>query len=414
MSSESSSADRREATGEQRAASHAAVREPAFTLPERPASRWHRAGVSRRGERLVEVAGVTLVVLFATGWAWSIAEARSVSAGSADPATASTFASAANVATRSIATAIAGDDPHATAYLMNAALDLFAGERGASGKLEVAIAPANTTVRPDSLPAGARVRYSEAGDVTDSSAPAPRGSGIWQIAIQIGSALRPISDFSLISLVPMSARENGRIGGYFVGRWPTENTRVRAPVKAPAGRYAPPSGLIEVTPDNADLHVSQHFTLRDFLTHDQANVWPKYLVLQLRLVDKLELVLSDLQQRGIDPSGVHVMSGFRTPQYNAHGGDTAGRADLSRHMYGDAADIYIDDDHDGRMDDLNHDGRVTIDDARVIEAAVDRVEAAHPELVGGAGVYVSAPGHGPFIHIDTRGYRARWVSTSGE
>jgi uncharacterized protein YcbK (DUF882 family) len=107
------------------------------------------------------------------------------------------------------------------------------------------------------------------------------------------------------------------------------------------------------------------------------------------------------------------MSGFRSPQYNYTGGTTAGRANLSRHMFGDASDIYIDSDGDGQMDDLNHDGKISIDDARVIQQAVDRVEAAHPELVGGAGVYTAAPGHGPFIHIDTRGYRARWSGTSG-
>jgi hypothetical protein len=159
--------------------------------------------------------------------------------------------------------------------------------------------------------------------------------------------------------------------------------------------------------------VSEHFQLRDFLTHDQPNVWPKYIALSPKLLDKLELVLTDLQQHGVDVSGVKVMSGFRTPQYNVSGGDPTGRAALSRHMYGDAADIYIDSNHDGVMDDLNHDGRINIDDSRVILAAVDRVEAAHPELVGGAGVYVAAPGHGPFIHIDTRGYRARWVGTTG-
>jgi hypothetical protein len=42
---------------------------------------------------------------------------------------------------------------------------------------------------------------------------------------------------------------------------------------------------------------------------------------------------------------------------------------------------------------------------------VDRVERAHPTLVGGAGVYPATSAHGPFIHIDTRGYRARWVGT---
>jgi hypothetical protein len=82
-------------------------------------------------------------------------------------------------------------------------------------------------------------------------------------------------------------------------------------------------------------------------------------------------------------------------------------------MYGDAADIFIDSNHDGVMDDLNHDGRTTMTDSKVIEAAVDRVEATHPELVGGAGIYPAGPGHGPFIHIDTRGYRARWTGGPG-
>jgi uncharacterized protein YcbK (DUF882 family) len=200
---------------------------------------------------------------------------------------------------------------------------------------------------------------------------------------------------------------------YYVGNWPGETGPVSAPKAAPPERYRPPSGFIEVTQQNADTKVSDHFRLRDFLTHDQPNVWPKYLVLEMRNVDKLELVLADLQQHGVDVSGVRVMSGFRTPQYNKGGGNTGGRAGLSRHMYGDAADIFIDSNHDGVMDDLNHDGRITIEDSRVVQQAVDRVEAAHPELVGGAGVYPAAAGHGPFIHIDSRGYRARWVGGPG-
>jgi uncharacterized protein YcbK (DUF882 family) len=108
------------------------------------------------------------------------------------------------------------------------------------------------------------------------------------------------------------------------------------------------------------------------------------------------------------------MSGFRTPQYNVGGGDPRGRAALSRHMYGDAADIFIDDDGNGAMDDFNHDRRINIRDVQVILAAVDRVEREHPELIGGAGVYVANSGHGPFIHIDTRGFRARWVGTGDD
>jgi hypothetical protein len=82
-------------------------------------------------------------------------------------------------------------------------------------------------------------------------------------------------------------------------------------------------------------------------------------------------------------------------------------------MFGDAADIFIDRDGNGRMDDLDGNGRVDTRDARVILAAVDRVEAQYPGLIGGAGIYAATAAHGPFIHIDTRGYRARWEESGG-
>jgi uncharacterized protein YcbK (DUF882 family) len=77
-------------------------------------------------------------------------------------------------------------------------------------------------------------------------------------------------------------------------------------------------------------------------------------------------------------------------------------------MYGDAMDIYIDSDRDGGMDDLNGDGKVDVRDARVLAAAADKVEKNHPSLIGGVGVYAPTGAHRGFVHIDTRGYRARW------
>ena len=243
--------------------------------------------------------------------------------------------------------------------------------------------------------------------------PTAPASGAVNVALGLGSALRALTDSRVITTLPFSAKQNGHIGLYYLGSWPGEHGKAIAPAKAPPGAYANPAGFIQITPQNFNTPVSPHFKLGDFVTHDQPNVWPKYIVLQQRIIDKLELVLADLQAHGVDIQGVRVMSGFRTPQYNYTGGNTAGRAENSRHMYGDASDIFIDNTGSGQMSDLNHDGRITIDDARVMLAAVDRVEAAHPELVGGAGVYTAAPGHGPFIHIDARGYRARWVGTSG-
>jgi hypothetical protein len=77
-------------------------------------------------------------------------------------------------------------------------------------------------------------------------------------------------------------------------------------------------------------------------------------------------------------------------------------------MYGDASDVYPDSLGRGFIDDLNHDGKSDIRDARIVAAAADAVEAQHPELVGGIGIYPGAKGHGPFVHIDARGRRARW------
>jgi len=105
---------------------------------------------------------------------------------------------------------------------------------------------------------------------------------------------------------------------------------------------------------------------------------------------------------------VHVMSGFRTPRYNRSGGNTAGRANLSRHMYGDAADVYVDNNRDGQPDDITGDRRVTTADAQKFARAVERVESKYRHLVGGIGVYSACCGHGPFTHVDVRGTRARW------
>lgn len=208
--------------------------------------------------------------------------------------------------------------------------------------------------------------------------------------------------FALITMLPFSAKRKGRIGGYRIGYWPFERHATRS------AAYANPDGFIEVTPDNQDTHISEHFELRDFLTHDQQDVWPKYLVLDERLIDKLELIIEDLSAHGVPVQHLAVMSGFRTPQYNVRGVGEGGRARDSRHQYGDAADVFVDNDGDGRMDDLNHDGRIDWRDARVIRDAVDRVEAAHPELVGGVGLYRATAAHGPFAHVDARGNRARW------
>ena len=253
---------------------------------------------------------------------------------------------------------------------------------GKSGKLRIIPSQAARVLR---LPALERLFAAKSQDLDpgfhDTEMAAPDGEAV-----------------HLFSLVPFAAKEHGLLGSYRLGVWPGERT----------GGEGVPDGFIPVTRANADLAVSKRFHLADFLTHDQPMIWPKYLVLSPRLLDKLELLADALEAAGRS-SHLVVMSGFRTPQYNARGvGRRGGRAKDSQHIYGNAADVYVDADEDGRMDDLNRDGRVNRADAQWLLALAERVETEHPDLIGGLSAYKPTQAHGPFLHVDVRGARARW------
>jgi uncharacterized protein YcbK (DUF882 family) len=233
------------------------------------------------------------------------------------------------------------------------------------------------------------------------TAPAPPVPGVYELEVRDDLGRRQFGDaLRVVVTVPFDSKRNGYIGPYHMGTWPTEG-------KGRADAYAPPAGFIEVTEENQTLQLSQNFQVRQFLTHDQGSVWPKYVAIDPRLVDKLELVLLELRAMGIRADRMVVMSGFRTPQYNHHHLNNP-RTSLSRHQFGDAADVWVDNEGDWHMSDLNGDGRRDVEDARVMLRAVERVERRYPELVGGAGLYRANRARGPFIHIDVRGTRARW------
>jgi hypothetical protein len=225
---------------------------------------------------------------------------------------------------------------------------------------------------------------------------APRRPGLYRLTVRDEASGEAIV-LNAFVLTPYNGRDlfNGyRIGHY--ERLPLRDNPV----------YTRPQGLLAVTPELLDTPLSPHFRLRQFLCK-QSSPFPKYLTLRAPLLLKLETLLARARQEGIEASTFTVMSGFRTPWYNAAIGNPTR---YSRHGYGDAADIFVDEDGDGVMDDLNHDGRVDKDDARVLYDLVEEMRLAetHPELVGGLGLYGPNSHHGPFIHVDVRGFRARW------
>jgi hypothetical protein len=286
-------------------------------------------------------------------------------------------------------------------------VELLQTLRGASGKLEAAFRTSGQPLIAE-LPPGLVVRYEldQGPAVVSPEFEAPRRPGVYKIAVQGERTSEDVQDLRVITLVPFAAKKGGLIGSYSLGHWPYERGG------APSPAYANPAGFVEVTRENRGLSVSAHFTLGDFLNADQPAVWPKYLLLDAGLLDKLELVIDELGREGYPVTHLAIMSGFRSPRYNQMG-DTTGRSQVSRHMYGDATDVFVDNDRNGWTDDVNRDGRVDIRDAEVVGRAVERVEALYPALTGGVGLYPATSAHGPFTHVDVRGKQARWRYAGG-
>jgi hypothetical protein len=215
---------------------------------------------------------------------------------------------------------------------------------------------------------------------------APALPGLYRLALVTAEGRHVVDSIVVGVLVPFSTKLGSTLNGYRIGRYRFERLGGDA---AP-----PPVGFLEVLPEDVDLPVSAHMVLGNFLTHDGQDVWPRYVALDPRILDKIELVLADLGVKDFEMP-MDVSSGFRTPLYNRTVPRAAGD---SRHQYGDAADLAID---------VDGDGRVTYADAVAVARAVERVEQRHPDLVGGLGLYGNH-GTSPYVHIDVRGKPSRW------
>lgn len=279
-------------------------------------------------------------------------------------------------------------------------------ERGTSGAVNACLATTGqTVVFPGAKLAKQTLRWvpvmtpgePSAASTSDDgeTVSAPERVGIFRLERQAGASWERVGP-DVITRVYFAGGK--KLNGYAIGRHPGEGR---------AGKYTPPRYFIEVTEENQDYPISPTLRLGQFLTKNQGSVWPKYVPLEVKLVDKLERVAEELRKEGFSARKLHVMSGYRTPQYNGPGGK--GRAKFSRHTYGDAADVWVDDDGDGVMDDLNRDGRLDRMDAEYLAELARRVEEQSPSLVGGAGTYRANSAHGPFTHIDVRGHAASWT-----
>ena len=227
---------------------------------------------------------------------------------------------------------------------------------------------------------------------------APAKPGRYQLKIVNGDHTQTMS-LNVFVMVPFDQIQGEYLNGYRVGRYPLTALKGLA-------IYKPPPGFVEVTSQNEDTLVSPHFKLKQFLCKQNSG-YPQYLALQEKLLLKLELILARVNQHGYRCDTLHVMSGYRTPYYNK----AIGNVKYSRHIYGGAADIFIDENpKDGLMDDINRDGKVDYKDAAVLYRIVDGLygKRFYDSFLGGLARYRRTSDHGPFVHVDVRGRRARW------
>ena len=220
--------------------------------------------------------------------------------------------------------------------------------------------------------------------------------GFYYLTLINGDDRQIIREPALAVMRPFKEKSGTMLNGYKIGTYLAERMRGNT-------EKDHPDGFLEIYPQHLDLAISKHMRIRHFLTHDnQRDVWPKFVALSPRLLDKLELIFAELEtkigttdtlQQQLD---LDVHSGFRTPAHNK--GIQAAARD-SRHQYGDAADIVVDANGNGRIDRTDH---------RLVVAAVEYVEKTYPDLVGGLGIYASGRFSTPYVHIDARGKRSRW------
>lgn len=217
---------------------------------------------------------------------------------------------------------------------------------------------------------------------------APARTGLYPVKITQTDTGKMMTVNAFV-MVPYDHMKNGHINGYNIGQYPNPRS----------SGYQLPRGFIEVTAETGEALVTPHFKLKQFLCK-QSGTFPKYVVVRERLLQKLETTLAEVNKRGFRVEGFHIMSGYRTPAYNR----SLGNVKFSRHLLGEAADILL----EGK-------GKLATNRGAVLSAAAlyRIIDQAHREskdssLIGGLAKYPSNHSHGQFVHVDVRGFMARW------
>ncbi len=170
--------------------------------------------------------------------------------------------------------------------------------------------------------------------------------------------------------------------------------------------YQPPTLYLRITGETGPLLVSPHLRLADLVVPDRrtGKRHTDLVPVNYGLLTGIEAFLGACRARGI--GRVRFLSIFRTPIHN-HG---VGSGTFSQHKYMNAFDFIVDSDHDGQMDDFNHDGKIDRSDGLWLVAFIEKLQADGMLPTGGIGLYTfMTSDYRVTMHFDFRGHRARWA-----
>lgn len=148
------------------------------------------------------------------------------------------------------------------------------------------------------------------------------------------------------------------------------------------------------------MFIAGHFRIMDFLPKDSFYKkslaclpagCDQYWLMEASVLHKfLDLILW-MRKNGYNDSAISINHGYRHPTYNKE----VGGAGKSHHMQGEAIDI--------KVGDIDRNGIADSNDKKILLAVLEN------DIIkenGGLGLYPKSD----VIHMDTRGYKARWDS----
>lgn len=140
-----------------------------------------------------------------------------------------------------------------------------------------------------------------------------------------------------------------------------------------------------------DFRIKEFLPKDDFYKHSlYAKNDSLYWLVDKKILFQVLAFQNLLSEQGYDRDAFVITNGFRHPKFNKE----VGGASQSRHIMGEAVDI--------TARDINGDGKINEEDKTIIAKTAEMVVGNS----GGVGLYPGTLS----IHIDTRGYKARWDS----